>query len=477
MAEPLLDPTWDAPQADWRKWLGRWRGWIRPEVLERADRLEEQGKRVTHFDFSGLAVKKVWSVTFVQWGFAIVYPFLVCLVSVCPAPYEPFARYPNWVYLIFLFVVAYSFWHEIQALRYVLCTYAMYCAPFSLFGLRLTSTKWLMFVGMVGLTSHADLLTNGLFLSKILTTVSCNGPKAETIQLIWFHTIHKSVVGWVPGFDHLDSLMLIGWGLMFFQPLLCFLYTWPLLGSEVDYGVASMPNGYETPWTFIWRRCGGRRVVHHADALQMLGAVNRMTSLTDKMLTWCKARSYEEMRGVRPNKVFRALDIMYREYSRITHRLWLVSIMEKAFMLEVQVTVFAISRSLMPQDMPFWLRLDGQLLISIVLSGMTYMKVLYDSWSQDRTMCKFVDTIKRHPDYIEKQDDDDVKTIMSNIRYKQWVSSRMGMLVLVAFLVHSLTKFIMAFVCKDSLWDIPMHDGPGLDWKGCVDLGLYLRPN
>jgi len=55
-------------------------------------------------------------------------------------------------------------------------------------------------------------------------------------------------------------------------------------------------------------------------------------------------------------------------------------------------------------------------------------------------------------------------------------SFRMGVAIMVFLLAHCVAKFVMAFVCEDSLWDLTLFPkDKGLDWKGCVDLTMYLE--
>mmetsp|Transcript_13287 Transcript_13287/g.41983 ORF Transcript_13287/g.41983 Transcript_13287/m.41983 type:complete len:563 (-) Transcript_13287:404-2092(-) len=475
----------------WRIWLGKLGMWIvHDEVKEEAARAEAEGKKITTFYFAGPALAEVSRATKWQWGFALIFPFLVVKFSSCPESHQPFAAIPSWAYFCFVPILAISFCREVRALRYMLCPCAMYCAPYRLAGGReLPFALWLVCTALIGIGSHADLLTNGLFLSKTLTTVLCDSPTVRTIETIWKHVIQASMFSWAPFADRLHCVVLLGWCSMLFQPIMLVLYGWPRQGADVTFGKCAHENGYETLWSKFWKlhptpqENGGPTlyVMHHADILQVAGWVNRMNTITDKSLTLCLARSTELVATNREDRFLRAVEIMYKEFSRITCRLWMLNVVEKAAMLEMKITMFAISRLLMPTQWKY--RFDTQMIVSIVLSFLCYAKAIYDAWDQFKAVSRFVRMVtasQPYKDWIWERgvpgNRQQRTTKYQNALSWTKISFIAGSLVMVLCASHCMAKFVMAFICRDSLWNVQLSwPEPGLDGRGCVDLSMYLH--
>merc|ERR1712079_885828 len=215
-----------------------------------------------------------------------------------------------------------------------------------------------------------------------------------------------------------------------------------------------------------------------------------MVSITDRNLVWSLARAREEMAPakqvvvnsdndlIRQYKLYkRSLYIVLAEFERVTRRLALVTCIEKAFMLEAQITIFAISRFLIPLDFRF--RFDGQMLFSLLVTFLVFVKAVVDALSQILSVIKFESEVPSEvPSDIQGTEvGDEVKKLGDEVNmakqkiYKTTIAFRVILFVLVLFLFHSAVKLIMAFGCKDSLWNLhnPFNDKSDVDWKGCVD--------
>jgi len=226
--------------------------------------------------------------------------------------------------------------------------------------------------------------------------------------------------------------------------------------------------GYKAGKSLVSCCTGGKpEIVHHESALQYLASRCRMVSLTDKMFAWTLARAGDEFAGTRPEKHMWAVDLASREWKRQLLRFTPVNILEKAYMLEVQVSIFAISCSLLSGQ-----KVDWQMLLSLMLSGITLLKVICDAISMAKGLLLReipADMVCNEGVAAKMRDFLSVKT-------GYWVS----VLVLASFLVHSLAKLIMVFTCEDSMWNIPsIFSTPpdGEDWKGCVDPSDIVRPS
>eukprot|EP00415_Alexandrium_ostenfeldii_P002377 UN2377 len=119
-----------------------------------------------------------------------------------------------------------------------------------------------------------------------------------------------------------------------------------------------------------------------------------MAIITEKSTRWALNRSDEEL--VTNTKVGalggypRAFYMIDREFARMATRMYLFNLLDKAYMIEVQVTVFAISRCLQPKDLSWIMPLDGQMLASIILSFLTFGKTVVESQRRLRRMTRFI---------------------------------------------------------------------------------------
>eukprot|EP00416_Gambierdiscus_australes_P000811 CAMPEP_0171127180 /NCGR_PEP_ID=MMETSP0766_2-20121228/114802_1 /TAXON_ID=439317 /ORGANISM="Gambierdiscus australes, Strain CAWD 149" /LENGTH=473 /DNA_ID=CAMNT_0011590269 /DNA_START=144 /DNA_END=1565 /DNA_ORIENTATION=- len=469
------------------------------------------------FHFSGPAVQEIWRVTVVQWTFAISFPFIVCLLSSCPQTWHPFAHYPTYVWLPFFALVGWSLYREAKCFIWVVYTQALYCAPFRIFGFQVTFHAWMVFMLLLGLASHADIVTNGLFLSKILKTVDCDRPTTRTIQRIWASVIEESLVSDLPGFDRIKTLLLLSWGIMFLQPLLAFLAAYPCKGvRKTNYNRGVGPdapnegemNGYVTLCSWMQQCAGSDKKVHHADVLKWVAVVNRMVSITDRTLLWTIQRGKQMLEKAKANEgpqkqegIARVYDMLSREFSFNLYRLLLVNLFEKSCMLEAQTTIFAISRCMMPPGLEY--RIDPQMLLSVLLSFLTFFKTIADAVEQLFLIRSF---------WLEIAEEDTTRCYLIPMQFfwtgwqLEWHLARYGCepveglpgpaedilrkrrrlyllssgfllvaLLLVWVFLHCCFKFVMAFVCTHSLWNIPtFRQEPHMDYKGCVDLSRFL---
>jgi len=502
----------------WRPWhthdggldgevpVPQWKAWLTPQLCRNlpeavVQRMDDPAP-VRARDFAGPAIVEIWTVCWVQWVCAAVFPFVVCFISDEPQDNEPFASYPFVANLIFLPVIGYAMLCEWKALRWLILSLVHYLGPFKVFGRKVSLGKWLFLVFAMSAAMHLDLVTNGLFVAKLIKTVHCGKRIATTITQIWAHTIETSCFWWVPGLSNLGSALLICWGVMFLQPVLCWLYVYPLAGyRNTNYEPASTGDttkgavdGYLTPWSKLW---GSSDMQFHADVVKSLASTNRMVSVTDKGLEWTLARATKtELQLTRLERAYYQVE---KELTRIKHRLYLMLVLEKLLLLEVQTSVFAISRSLMSRSLPW--RCDGQMLFSLVMSFVTAFKTLYDCNAQRRGVNQFCLDCEKwqqaweangSPDFcsrcmawhIASSKSSDAmakrrKKISEN-REKLGVTQRqflIGIALLMIGLLHCTAKFVMAWVCRDSLWNIhlPFLHSTDMDWKGCVDLRSYLQ--
>jgi len=455
----------------------RWDVWLPPwgsdqQVREEARAGMQQGRRLTLFPFAGPALWNLILPMAPLWLFAALYPFVVLRVSVCPEPTAPFAHFPFLVSTLYLPLLAWLLRSEWCSLKLITPTYAVWLGQFKVLGKQMTFVGWLTFVGMLSLVAKLDVVTNGLFLAKILKTCSCQGGLALEIISRWRTTIADSVVWWVPFIDDIGSLVTIVWICVFIQPLVCLLISYPVKGLQnIDFGERSEGAGYLTIWAYLRSRKGNKHHVHHADVLKQVAFVNRMTTIVDQSVSWILRRADMEGEWIRTS------DIVLRETMRITLRLWVYTFFERFLMLEVQASIFALSRSLMRHDQPWWQRMDGQMLASIFVTLVSFGKEMFDlNWQQATLRLSITNLMDSDKPVVDEHGDrvTDAEQVQNmKASTLAWVeawffSMRIGFWVLLAGLIHCLLKLFMAFFCYDSIFDIPTPWSKGVDRFGCV---------
>jgi len=418
---------------------------------------------LTSFHVAGPIYTLIWPVTLVLWSMALVVPILAFLFSPCPDESEPFAHYPWWVWLPFAFAWLFAMRREWQALKMMFLPYVQRCGPMMLLGFKFDNCgHYLLIVGILSGLAKVDLANNGLFTSKIWMTRHCpSSTSSKEVVKLWQEVIQHSVVGWVPKVDDITFLFTVVWELMFFQFFWCLSsgLPWRWNDTPIEYGWASMENGYHTPGSFIrglWKRDPNSSKQWHADLLRVIALGNRMQVLVDRNMAWTLARA-EDKWAIEDDEEH-CHDIIKKETARTRQRLWLFTILERAVVLECQVSLFAISRCLfiMHTHHPWYLRYDGQMLLSIGVAFVTFTKALFDSIDQRKQIREIVKKVRN-----ERYDYRTVEFRICNIT--------VGIVAGIMFLLHCFIKLVASFTCKNAFWNIPLFD-KCVGLSGCVDM-------
>merc|ERR1712226_1326213 len=138
---------------------------------------------------------------------------------------------------------------------------------------------------------------------------------------------------------------------------------------------------------------------------------------------------------------------------KLALNLLLFGVLENGAKLELQTTMFAIDRALMPRGTKV---VNFEMLVPVLLSSMTATINIGTSilkWSELRKCQLCVAKPADHASYARWFGINCWLTVFA-----------MAILVSTIVLFHCIIKFIMAHVCADSMWNISCGN------SGCVDL-------
>mmetsp|Transcript_84479 Transcript_84479/g.262299 ORF Transcript_84479/g.262299 Transcript_84479/m.262299 type:complete len:830 (+) Transcript_84479:94-2583(+) len=450
---------------EWKKWLGEWYSFIQPDARKLAEDLMmyDPHQKIRGRDFAESALNELRLVGY-QWIVALGLPFGVSR-WLCECPKDGlFASYSLFAWVLVVPVLAYVVYCERNVLKWTLASLAQYCAPFKLLQREVSCVKWVVISATMGFLGHLDIYTTGLFLAKILKTKMCPGD-SSLIELMWATSINTSLVSWVPYLNRLMIMFLAGWVLIFLQPLHCAICTIPLHSLTKEQ---RMKKGYSTLWSRCAMRFNGKEFrVFPADALQSLGLLNRMYTVIGQNLGWTISRAEEELGTDKTGREIRALDMVNRELDRVVSRLWLKYLVQDVFIMEANVTVFAISSCLMPRDGGE--RIDWQMLLSLSISVIGFAKNLAGTYAD----MKRIHIFSMKDDWANVESRKGIQSKQTHLWTLKWLGI-LGLFVMLGWLAHSFAKLTMAFVCENSIWNIPFPGAKGMDSKGCVDMRWIL---
>jgi len=191
----------------------------------------------------------------------------------------------------------------------------------------------------------------------------------------------------------------------------------------------------------------------HADILRTQAYYGRMPALVWEESSLMKARAQKELE--RRNLV-RYLQILFNRQFDYLFRLILLDIMEKALKLEVQISVFALDLALQPDQRLKWKVANRQMFFAI---GVTFVSVLYALYTHFFVLW-FLWGVTYNLDDMHWLNRD--KGTQNLQRFQRWrCCYSLFFLVLLGLMLHCYRKFVMAFHCPFSLWNLG---------SGCVEL-------
>jgi len=396
-----------------------------------------------------------WS-TAVNWTFFFVFAAYAWHSTQCSTEHGFLALYPSWLPCIGVPVIMLAMAIEWRCLRRNIIVQVQWTGRFTILGVPVSYIQWIVLMSVWSLQAHFDIVSQNLFTAMLVRTWGCSmvrSSSAAAASGIWKATIRESVVAQVPGFDSLATLALVTWSLIPLQ------LVWALSGvvplSKASYAQTIKPRQNHQ----IYRTLLNRRTFHK-DAIGVLAVVNRMVSVSFQAMyqTIARAKWWVErpgMNDIPQYAVMRYLDQLHPLARTAAMRLLFFSILENAMKLELQVSILALDRALMPRDHT---KTDPKTLIPVVLSFLTAGLTILCAGFQWRK-------IRQAQVSVQKL------IVLDSESHTPWsrtsrclVGFGMVLAVYSLLVTHCVAKLVMAYVCKDSMWNIALRS------SGCVDL-------
>jgi len=477
---------------------------IAAEVLAEAQAAQREDNKLTLFHVSGPALVAIRFSLPCLFGFVLLFPLVAWATSQCPAQDELYADCPWILWILFLPLFGSITWWEWKAFRIMVVPYAQWLAPFKILGKGVSLSLWFAFMFMMSSAAKLDIATISLFAAKIFATFTCHNSKWPAAQAAWEEAMKTSSVFWIPLANQLIIVCLLGWFVIIVQLVLAFLMSHPREGvGRTDYNWRGEPGGYSTLWTTLFDRChGGINTTHHADAVRTVGAAIRNLTLVDQSCNWQMERAVQhlELRGNTLAEQKRCFNMLYRETQRAAVQLWVVTICEKAVVMESQTSMYAMLRALNQGS-------DRQIYFTLFISFIGLVKALFDAHCQaDRLKrtyedlmeqmrigqaqstampgtdaAKFFTPRQRFKAYMmglprpgELPTDEDILLQARQAKQIIVLGMRFGTFVLALILLHTFIKLVAAPSCKYGFWNFPLNV-PRLEHYGCADLSGVQR--
>jgi len=493
---------------------------VHPEAMALTEGTEGADGRLKLVNISGPAV---WSILFALpliFIFVTVSPFAMWWLSTCPPKGEIYGHHAGlldlWAPAFYLPIFIYVTLAEWKSLRFVILPYVQWLHPFQIFCYDVSLPCWLFCQVITSSLAKLDVATSSLFVAKAFKAYTCNGTFWAAAQQAWAHVIKRSIVVKLPFMSHLVGVCFLGWAMIVLQLVLAVLESVPCKRPRsVDYQKkerGETEEGYTTWWTSLLKsiHLRGEAEVYNADALRILSVANRQLSLVELSCQWQMARVCEHLEtcdsDVEEQK--RCFDMLEKETRSCCFRLWCITVFEKTLILETQVTMYALHKA-MGYGHDHWA------IFAIWVSWLTLLKTLIVAGKQLLSVqSTYEKVLNKLTGLRQQQQDEDEnfaaplgrcrrceqclrarawcaeclfglaaegslpkrgKVLSAARKSKMWIiNMRFGIGVLLAILVHTLVKFIMAaHFCHDGFWNIP-YDKSSFDAWGCVDMSNVL---
>lgn len=241
----------------------------------------------------------------------------------------------------------------------------------------------------------------------------------------------------------------------------------------------------------MFKRVPVAELARHADCLRVKAFNSRMISLVDKGLDWIVERTEELLAN--PETHPQAGAMVKKEVDRSNLKVWFVTVFQRGVMLELLVTIFALSCHtlrerhnwegsqtscdgwlscpwlIVPLD---WSRVDGQILFSVCISYLCYLKAVVDNFLQWQRLraCQ-----QRIVGPCSQQFSRTVSLVsldsLQSLANLHLTGLLMGCVIALIIFFHVTFKFIAAFKCESSFWDLPFD--PSISRYGCVKNSVF----
>ncbi|CAE7562217.1 unnamed protein product [Symbiodinium sp. CCMP2592] len=281
-------------------------------------------------------------------------------------------------------------------------------------------------------------MTQGLFVATTLRRLQCEG--YDHVVDVWEQAWHESIVGWFRFGADLQAVVIASWAMQILQMVVYALYGMPT--RCLRFECQSEKTGYDVI-------CSCLGTMWHADTMKALAGSNRMPLLQMGQLELSLIRADEFLQEAEPNFA-RYYAVLKSELRILLLRIVLVGCCVNCSKLEIQSTMFALTRAGKRTGLR---KADAEELLSLAVAHFTSLFALHVALASVLDLRAGIKKARRLQE--EKQ-----TAIIAEIRWLfRFVYGCVAFCVVTQ--CHCVAKLIAAFVCEDSVWDLPMH---------CVDL-------
>lgn len=328
--------------------------------------------------------------------------------------------YSPCVWLLPLPVLALRMFAEIRAVRHVSIPY---CAKsqFSLFGSEVAFGKWLAAGLLFSTLNLADVCTDSAFSATSLKKLNCQD---SGMQETWNTTWEQSIPGLLGvGAPPLSALIFVSWCLSLIQFMVPLMTSFPMPCDEWPSFILGSFGPYRT---MMLSDC------YYHDALFEIADSSGNASLQGLLVPYIKA----QLRSGR----FNSISHISRQ---MMTRMLLSYFLENAVQVNVQVTLFALSRYV-NKDHPT-LQTTNLISLSISIMG-SFLKLL-----EAKDLFNLGSLTEEL--YGPSVNDEAVQQIYGRFKWGLLVA-RFACGLLILSLLYAAVKLIGAFACEDSMLNL-----------------------
>lgn len=464
------------------------------------------------------------------WISFVVMPFIGMWLTDCPAPRQLLASYPTWIWMFGVPFFVGCFFMEWKVLRYAILPLFHQCwsheaqpdtegSPSSTSdGIAATQgalsvgffdhhakgtySTWLAAIGFVSFMNHLSIISNGLFLVKVLKAEQCN--MDMQVNNLWKHVMDRSSMKHIPilgsiikdaSFVH---IVLAIWALMLLQPLYALVTSMPIeflyCKSGPDYKIgwtakrhrtkkeqlpgdsaphtSTHPSGsfvIDKPLKHQYRTATWRKH-NHAQALFHVAEGARMASISSLRVR--ALTNYLKGRTSKPSSKIghEELNVLRSINAAALTRYVLVGLLENSAMLNVQITTLAMSAYMHKENWSGMSALDHSMIhwqinVSLFAGLSIGLWKVGDAYGLMRAAWRELASGRLR----DLKSEDDFHQRRQFLRFEILVV----MICVVFFVVSTVlavSKLVMLYICPDNFWNFSWS----LNQKhGCVNMSSW----
>jgi hypothetical protein len=383
------------------------------------------------------------------------------LTSQCDA--HGFVYYPSLLWLFYVPVIAVKLRWQFVCLKYTTIPYVQAVGSFKV--LRCIDAgflAWYIMTTLMSICQSLDYGTDGFFIAVVLRAGQCSGGRMEAI---WHEVMSQSVFH-----GHFSvsftTTAIISFILMFLQPLFAFLHTTPKWSETPKYAV-----GESEPYQNL---LGSSK--NMGDALFDLADCSEMCSIQVQSPQFPHAKALKAWEECEPHdKISRVLSFTHNALNRSLSRIGLVTLMENAYQINLQVSILGLFLFILDNEEEFGAnaaalhRMQWQTKASIALSvfqacirlGEVKQILSFGFW----TIAK-VHSARDDITYHQLGNGDGTIVTPRTSSDISWVKAKVVLIIVFTLAFISITGYAVCkvyfvlWVCEDRLWNL----------TGCVEL-------